>query len=445
MYQPLLTTTSSAPTWVDTSDPDVKAAVMRTARGVLVLPIWHGKGAQFVPGQGATAKLSIIVPQVPQGTQAWEVTPGEVRGLRFQRVNGGTKVTVPEFGLTTAILFTSDIALIESFQKQSRHNRQLAAEWTYKQAEAEVAKVQQVIEQLEREGQTLPDGLALMQDVRKRMQASADFWKSRHFEDAYREGQRALRPLRILMRAYWEKLTAGLDSPVSSPYALSLYTLPEHVRFIEEIKQKAVGGNILPGGDFETDPAQAVDAWRPQETTLDEVAMIAQRVTKLDIPPPPPKDPKDKKPPTVPTTPPPPTLSDRPIKGERALMLQIKPKDPINQPQALQRTFLAIHSPVVRLQPRSLVQISGWVCIPRPIQASLDGAMLYDSIGGEPLALRLTEVTAWKKFTLYRRVPASGTVQLTVALTGLGTVYFDDLRIQPLVVNTEATASTSPK
>ncbi|MCS7046762.1 MAG: hypothetical protein NZO58_10430, partial [Gemmataceae bacterium] len=101
-------------------------------------------------------------------------------------------------------------------------------------------------------------------------------------------------------------------------------------------------------------------------------------------------------------------------------------------PLALERTLVALTSPAVPLPPGSLVQVSGWICIPVPITASSDGALLYDSAGGEPLAIRLSEPTPWKKFTLYRRVPPSGTIQVTLALTGLGTVYFDDLRIEPL-------------
>jgi hypothetical protein len=113
-------------------------------------------------------------------------------------------------------------------------------------------------------------------------------------------------------------------------------------------------------------------------------------------------------------------------------MLQIKPKNPEMTPKALERTFLAINSPAVKLPAGSLVQISGWVRIPKAITASVDGALLFDSAGGEPLAVRLTEATAWKKFTLYRRVPASGMINVTLALTGLGAVYFDDVRIEPI-------------
>jgi hypothetical protein len=125
-------------------------------------------------------------------------------------------------------------------------------------------------------------------------------------------------------------------------------------------------------------------------------------------------------------------VAEQPREGQQCLKLQIRSKDAQHPPAALERTFLAVNSPQVKLQPGTLVKISGWVRIPEAIQASADGALLFDSIGGEPLAVRLTEPTAWKKFTLYRRVPSSGDVSVTVALTGIGTVYFDDLRIEPL-------------
>ena len=92
MLEPLLLT-AEEPTWIDTSAPDVKAAVMRTRQGLLVLPIWLGQGGQFVPGQAAVANLSMVVPKVPVGTQAWEISPGDVHALaNTERVVGGTGV-----------------------------------------------------------------------------------------------------------------------------------------------------------------------------------------------------------------------------------------------------------------------------------------------------------------------------------------------------------------
>jgi hypothetical protein len=117
-------------------------------------------------------------------------------------------------------------------------------------------------------------------------------------------------------------------------------------------------------------------------------------------------------------------------------MLQVKLKNPkAPEPIALERTFVAINSPSVRVQPGAIVRISGWVRIPEPIKASADGALLYDSIGGEPLAVRLTNKTDWQQFVLYREAPPSGAVNVTLALTGLGIAYFDDVRIEPLLWN----------
>ena len=84
--------------------------------------------------------------------------------------------------------------------------------------------------------------------------------------------------------------------------------------------------------------------------------------------------------------------------------------------------------------PGTLVRISGWIKVAKPIQASPDGALFFDNAGGEPLGVRLTSPTpGWKHFTLYRRTPNNGQVQLTAALTGIGTVFFDDLKIEPLM------------
>jgi hypothetical protein len=81
------------------------------------------------------------------------------------------------------------------------------------------------------------------------------------------------------------------------------------------------------------------------------------------------------------------------------------------------------------------VRISAWMKIPAGTSGSPDGALFYDSAGGEPLAVRLTATAKndWQRVTLYRRVPANGTIQVTLALTSLGVVLFDDVRVEPLV------------
>jgi hypothetical protein len=433
MLEPLLLTVESDPTWITTSSTDVAAAVLRSPRAVLVLPMWTGAGSQYVPGQAAVGKLSITVPMVPQSVQAWLVSPGHVRALHPVRTPGGSMVVLPEFGLTAAIVFTSDIQLIVRFQELARSRRQLAAQWTYDMAVQELEKIVRIHEELrEQYDLTVVDAPQLLKDARDRLARAKDYWENRLFSEAYLEAQRALRPARILQRALWEKGTRGLDKPVSSPYAVSFYTLPRHMKFMDQIKKTAPAPNVLLSGNFEIAPGRSLEDWVPQDMTLDDVDLIAERVTEIPL-----REPKKKK---GDKTPPPkdkkagPPEPAKPSEGKLCLKLEIRPKDPkLPAPQGLERSFLALNSPVVHLPPGSLVRISFYVYIPEPIKASLDGAMVYDSSGGEPLAIRLTEPLTWSRFQLYRRVPPSGTINVTLALTGVGTAYFDDVRIEPLI------------
>jgi hypothetical protein len=412
MLEPLLTA-GEAPTWIDTNSPDIKAAVIKSKYGILVLPIWMGVGAQFVPGQSAVVNLAITVPMVPRSMAAWQVSPGEARSLKVERLVDGTRVMIPEFGLTSAVIFTSDTGmggLVVRFQDQARSKARLAAQWSHTLADVEVDKVTRIYDELEKMGHGVPDGQPLLTDARKRLQTCVTMWNNGDFRESYNEAQRALRPLRILMRACWEQAVHDLDSPVSSPYAVSFFTLPQHWRFMEQVQKAGTGGNLLNTGGFEAAGNRQLDDWMLQEETLDAVDLSAQRVT------------------------------ENPHEGRQCLKLEIKPKTklgsdgkPAPAPAALERTYLAIHSPAVKLPPGTKVSISGWVRIPTAIAASADGVLMYDSAGGEPLALRLTnDLRHWKKFTLYRQVPASGTINVTLALTGIGAAYFDEIRIESL-------------
>jgi hypothetical protein len=405
LLEPILQSAKD-PIWRPTSNPEVKAAIFHTDRGILILPIWMGKGAQFVPSQSTTPKLSIIVPGAPLGTQPWQITPVEVRSLEQERVVGGTRVTIPEFSLTTAILFTADnspTGVLVYFQDRVRHQREIAAQWAKDLAQIELAKVMRVNEEIEAAGHPQPDGAELIQKARSYFEKCLQAWENHDYRKTYQEADYVMRSLRVLMRSHWTKAIEGLSTPVASPYAVSFYTLPTHWRFMDAVHGATFASNVLPGGDFELGPESVPHNWSPQETTIDKVTLESRRVM------------------------------DQPKEGRRCLMLKVTPQNPEAVPQALERTFLAINTPAVRLTPGTLVQISGWMRIPKPILASPDGALLFDSAGGEPLGVRLARATGWTKFTLYRRVPDSGLISVTLALTGIGTVYFDDIRIEPEV------------
>jgi len=406
LIEGVLLSSIKAPFWIDTSNPQVKAAVLQGERTILVIPIWLGGNAQYVPGQSAQTGLTMRVPMVPDTAEPWEITPAEVRALRQRKTPGGTEVTVPEFDLTSIIVFTSDNTAngpLVYWQDQTRRMAPTAAQWTYDQTRAELAKVLKVHAEIDRFAH-VPGSNDLIDDCLRRLQHSRVYYANKDYRQAYFEAQRSLRPLRRLMRLEWEQATTGLSTPAASPYAVSYFSLPQHGPFQESIKRSTAGDNALVGGNFE-EPSLA--SWPVQRATLDDVDVQAR------------------------------FGADRPAEGRYYLELNIAPRLAVNQskkfPGALDRTFLSVTSPTVKLPPGSLVRISGWIRVPRDILASADGALFYDSAGGEPLSVRLTKAMPWKKFEMFRRVPASGEIHLTMALTGLGTVQFDDLRIEPLL------------
>ncbi|NBO92969.1 MAG: hypothetical protein EBV06_11760 [Planctomycetia bacterium] len=376
--------------WVDTSHPDIKAAIFRIPRNVLVLPIWVGKGAQFVPGQSALVRLDVYVPAAPITTTR------------------GAIVKLENFSLATAVVLTSDMSkngMVVHLQTMQQGMAKTAAQWLHDQAKEELDKVEQIDAALIQAGVGLPDAAALLEKAKKSLEQSRKFRTDGQHSEGYAQAEVALRSLRVLMRAHWERAVRDLDTPTASPFAVSFYTLPLHHELLEELRGLKAGSNVLPYGDFEVPVGQSQPGWTVQEVpSLDPVTTEVRRVSQ----------------------------GAHGGSGQ-CVMLAIRPKDPRRVPAALERTFVALHSPAVKLPPGSLVRVSGYIKIPAPITGSADGALLYDSAGGEPLAVRLTgEQKKWKSFSLYRRVPPSGQIHVTLAMSGLGAVYFDDVRIEPL-------------
>ena len=74
-----------------------------------------------------------------------------------------------------------------------------------------------------------------------------------------------------------------------------------------------------------------------------------------------------------------------------------------------------------------MVQVHGWVNIPKTIQGNMDGLMITDSFGGKSLAERITSTNGWEEFTLYRSVNKSGDLSVRFDLTGFGMAYLDEV------------------
>ena len=453
--------TGSRTQWVETNHPNVKAAVISGQRGLIVLPIWMGPGDQYVPAQGAVTQLKLVVPGVAEGHAPWLIGPAGVECLRHKavRTSSGTELTIDEFDMVAPVVFTDDQApngLVVWWQDHARRYGRLSARWSLDLAAAEYEKVRVVHLKLVAMGATVPGADKLLEETHRYYNEAQKHFANELYDRAYRDATRALRPLRVLMRDHWDRAVAGLDLPTASPFAVSFFSLPQHWELAREVQASQPAASVLSHGDFE--PAfdipeggvriDQVPGWTARAGSLgvDRVAVAAGVVSseKLEDYRPPKQTPEAKKTifgPSRTITPPDEGYQiPAPELGKGVLKLEVRSKalkdrdgKPVPFVQPLERTFLAVDGPPARLPPGTLVRVSGWVKVPGAITGTADGALFYDDAGGEPLAVRVLGTGTWKQYHLYRRVPASGQISVTLALTGIGVAYFDDIRIEPLV------------
>lgn len=458
----LLAPQRERPQWLDTDNPNVKAALLRGSRGAVLLPIWLGKGGQFCPEQGAVGALKVNVPLVADGADPWRISPAGVECLRndAKKVTGGTELIIREFDLVTPVVFTNDqsqTGLLVWWQDYARKYGRAAARWAMDLAAEEYEKTRTVHDRLAQMGVQVRDADGLFRQAVKFHEDARRNFAHELYDKAFADAHRALRPLRVLMRDHWEQATATLDTPTASPFAVSYFSLPKHWELVREVQACQVGDTVLPGGSFELNgraiPKEgfAVDAlpgWSARFGTLDRINPAAgivpsDKLADVILPK---KEPYQGPKMFLPSRPVPKPGDGyeppAPELGRGVLKLEVRRRGdvaadgkPVEQStRPLERTFLAVETPPVRLTPGTLVRVSAWIKVPGAITLTADGVLFYDDVCGEPLAVRTTSTGGkWKQYHLYRRVPPSGQIGLTMALTGEGIAYFDDVRIEPLI------------
>ncbi len=383
------------------SEKGITAAVFQAEHGRLLVPLWSVPGTQYVSGQSAGTGVAFVVPGVPESYNAYQIGPGGLRPLRHKRQTGGVRIVVDELDLASMILLTENPLLVAGM---TRRVTQASRRWAELERELAAVKLQAVGAVL---GQ-LPartrvgNQAELLASAQKSLAQCDVLLGARDEAGAYVQAIRALRGLRLVERAAWEAGLAPLRSPVASPGAVAFPTLPYHLALMERASASRPGANLLAGGDFEDFGAMSQAGWRH----FQHPAAAVQGSAELS-----------------------PSAAHA---GRFGLRLTARPTDPKAPPLWLESPPVWITAPPVTVSAGQVLLIHGWVQAPQPIAASVDGLLIVDSLGGEPLAQRIRGTSGWQEFGLYRVAPQSGTVTVTFALTGLGEAWLDDVTIQAI-------------
>ena len=420
-------------TTATSNSSEITGAVLQTERAKLLLPMRISQGAQCVPRPGTLAGLKFIIPGVPETNQVFELTPAGLRTLTHKRVAGGISVEMGENGIAGMIVMTQDPLVVNSLTRRAVILSRTAAEWQRELAAASLVLTEALDNRLTAQGHGVRESAGWLATAKANLQQADAALTAGDAATAYLKGRLATNALLLLKRDQWEqaaglpkaapdagkstpaamgKSTNPLSRPVASlapavastatPLSAAFNTLPQHWEFREEVRVARPLENRLAGGDFEDLNAMVRAGWQHFQ--------FAQPEVKTDV-----------------------ELSPQgAAAGRFGLHIRAVAANPQAVPPLLESIPVWVTSAPVNVDAGTLVAIAGKVKITSPITGSVDGLMVFDSIGGEALSERIGETKGWKDFVLYRVAPTSGPLTVSFALTGLGDVYIDEVTIRPL-------------
>lgn len=340
---------------------ELEAAVFRSDKALLLLPVWYEQDAQFVPGQLTAPGATIDVSSVPDTASAWEVSTTHITNLPSEPIPGGRRIRLPRFDTTAAIVVTSDQSVIQNLRRKMEAIQAESTHLWIELAKAKLNRVRIADDELTKQGVGLSDAPQLLNRARdliqraetsfpaealtriKTQQAagskianSADIVQLRkRFDEATQSCQSALQTLRILQRAHWEFAVQKLASPVSSPHTLCFQTLPDHWRLIANLGKSATrtSDNLLPHGDFEVLDFATLNqlGWRKLPTAkLDGIRADAQVLNAAG-------------------------------KESRCLRLLAAPETNTDAPSVVESAPLSISAPPIPVKAGQIIHVSGLV------------------------------------------------------------------------------------
>ena len=393
-----------------TSDPEVKAVVLEAARARMVVAWRCVQGAQIVARryQGDVPNdnegVTLLVPGVPEAHQAWLVSPGGLRPVRQKRVTGGVSLVLDSFHSTGLLLISGDPAVTAHVQERTRELTPAALASARAQAGIVLADGAELLARLPPSALGHLPAAAMLGEAQKNALAGEAVAAS-DVATAISQLERAGAIGGQFERLTWERGVVAAGSMVAGPLATSDATLAEHWQFIEALAGVQSRENLLPGGGMERIEDLSGSGWRHFAISVPELR-TAVEVSRTD-----------------------------PAAGNASLVIRAEAANPAEPPVVVETPPVWITTPPISPPSGKLLQIEARVWVPRSVQGSIDGLLVFDSIGGPALAERVATTPGWRRLVLYRIVPADASgepLTVTFALTGLGEARIDDVSIRVL-------------
>lgn len=439
---------------VKSSVGEITGILLTTDRAKLLLPNIAKPFGQYVMGNTNCNDVDFLMPGNFETHQANHLIPGGTRPLTLQRVTGGVHVHFDEVNTTTAAFFAQADPILRAIiprarqPELSRRSARLAIELAKMRLE-QVRKTIRVFQEIQASPEGLPflpgDGFpiismpeqeSMLRETERSINTAESYFRQSDFSSAYQQAHRSIAGLQYYERLKWEEAIRNVPHHNMVPTSVSFVTLPAYIQMLKKMYRMKPGENRLVGGDGENAAQWQQAGWRsfrlPTDGVTPVVTVANSRAARsgsggiqLRLLP------TSQIASTVPT-----------VDGTASTTL-ISGTESAGDVIQIETAPVWITTPQIPVYAGEILCITGYVNIPQKLQGNVDGLMIFDSLGGEPLALRMSETNGqWRQFVCYRAVPTvvppQASMCVTFALNGLGEVLLDDLQIFPIIPDPDA-------
>jgi hypothetical protein len=336
--------------------------------------------------------------------------------LKAERVAGGVQVEFDEANLNSLILFGEGAEIFAQVEKRAKLMGPRTAYLSRRLAELELAMTEQVLNALKRAKErkaipvhpkdnlpliAMPEQESMLRTTKEALDLAKNLveWTPPDYAKAYLQAERATRGLRYAGRSLWQEATRHDLNLCMTPVSVSFATLPLYLAAYQRTNGAKLGTNRLPNGGMEVRTLEQ-SGWEVMSHKVRGVENVWANVTPAAT-----------------------------HLGQSGLRMAVTP-DPSDKPKQLETVPLWVATPPMTVRSGELICVNGWIRIPQPLESTVDGMMIFDSLGGEELALRFVHTAGeWREFAFYRCVPEDKTYYLFFALNGLGEVHLDDIQV----------------
>jgi len=238
------------PVIISTSDPNVDASFIRYGdKSVMLLADYAIENGNVVGGK-SRQQVEVKLPFNSEKYEAVELNFAEPKSLPLKSFGSNAFLTIPEFDLTSAIIFVPKGG---SSQIKSQIVRFLpdAAKFACRSFAAKLEKIESTQLKLVKLHKTTAEEDKLLNSAQKQNSEAQTYFAKQDSAEAFIAARTGMGALRKLQTIAWNRARNGLH-PSSGNYLMSYYQLPKHYALQARIENGQFSKNLLVNGSFES-------------------------------------------------------------------------------------------------------------------------------------------------------------------------------------------------